>query len=652
MQKEDEKYLSILAKQYPTESAAAVEIINLQAILSLPKGTEHFLTDIHGEYEQFLHVLKNGSGSVRRKIDEVMGKTVSNSYKRQLATLIYYPKEKLEIVKENEEDMEDWYMMTLHHLVQVVKCVSSKYTRSKVRKAIPKDFVYVVEELITEKEEVSDKEQYYNQILQTIVRIGQADAVIITLCELIQRMVVDHLHVIGDIYDRGDGPHIIMDTLCNYHSLDFVWGNHDVVWMGAGSGNEACIADVIRMSARYGNLSVLEDGYGINLLPLASFALHVYKNTDCSCFQLRKSSNGEFANASEVEMLMYKAITMLQFKLEGRVIRRNPDFGMESALFLDKIDYDKKTIYLDGAAYPLKDCDFPTINPEDPYELTEDEQKLIEHLQKAFVNCEKLQKHIKLLYQKGNLYRISNGNLLFHGCVPMEENGEFASILLDGKECRGREMFELLESYARKGFFGKQGSREKQKGGDVLWYLWKSSKSPVFGRAKMATFERLFIEDKATHKEEKDPYYNLIEREEITNKILAEFGADVEGGHIINGHVPIEIKKGETPIKCNGKVLMIDGGFSKAYHDKTGIAGYTLVSNSHGMLLVAHNHFESTEKAIHEETDIISDTLVVENFSRRMYIADTDIGQKLKQSIEDLEVLLRAYQQGKMGNGM
>ena len=336
MQQEHEKYLSLLAKQYPTENAAAVEIINLQAILALPKGTEHFLTDIHGEYEQFVHVLKNGSGSVRRKIDEVMGKTVSNSYKRQLATLIYYPKEKLEIVKAKEEDIEDWYMMTLHHLVQVVKCVSSKYTRSKVRKAIPKGFVYVVEELITEKEEVYDKEQYYNSILQTIVRIGQADAVIITLCELIQRMVVDHLHVIGDIYDRGPGPHIIMDTLCNYHSLDFVWGNHDVVWMGAAGGNAACIANVIRMSARYGNLSVLEDGYGINLLPLASFALHFYKDADCSCFGLKEDSKGQFTNASEVEMRMYKAITMLQFKLEGRLVQRNPEFGMDDSIFLDK----------------------------------------------------------------------------------------------------------------------------------------------------------------------------------------------------------------------------------------------------------------------------------------------------------------------------
>lgn len=650
MQQEHEKYLSLLAKQYPTENAAAVEIINLQAILALPKGTEHFLTDIHGEYEQFVHVLKNGSGSVRRKIDEVMGKTVSNSYKRQLATLIYYPKEKLEIVKAKEEDIEDWYMMTLHHLVQVVKCVSSKYTRSKVRKAIPKGFVYVIEELITEKEEVYDKEQYYNSILQTIVRIGQADAVIVTLCELIQRMVVDHLHVIGDIYDRGPGPHIIMDTLCRYHSLDFVWGNHDVVWMGAAGGNAACIANVIRMSARYGNLSVLEDGYGINLLPLASFALHFYKDTDCSCFRLKEDSKGRFTNASEVEMRMYKAITMLQFKLEGRLIQRNPEFGMDGNLLLDKIDYDKKTVCIDGVEYPLKDCDFPTVDPEHPYELTEDEWKLVEHLKKAFMNCEKLQKHIRLLYQKGSLYRVSNGNLLYHGCVPMDENGEFSKTFIGDVEVSGKAMYDVLEEHARHGFFGRPGTAEHQKGGDILWYLWNGPKSPAYGRAKMATFERLFVEDKATHKEEKDPYYNLIEDVAIADKILAEFGADVNNGHIINGHVPVEIKKGETPIKCGGKVLMIDGGFSKAYHDKTGIAGYTLVSNSHGMRLVAHEQFETTEKAITEETDIISDTLVVENFARRMYIADTDIGKRLKSSIEDLERLLKAYQQGSVGN--
>lgn len=648
MQEADRKYLSILAKQYPTARDAAAEIINLQAILCLPKGTEHFLTDIHGESEQFIHVLKNGSGAVRRKIDEVMGTTVTSSYKRKLATLIYYPKEKLEVIRNEEEDMDDWYMMTLHHLVQVVKCVSSKYTRSKVRKAIPKDFVYVIEELITEKEEIYDKEKYYNEILQTIVKIGEADAVIITLCNLIQRMVVDQLHVIGDIYDRGPGPHIIMDRLLEHHHVDFVWGNHDVVWMGAAAGNPACIANVIRMSARYGNLSVLEDGYGINLMPLATFALSVYGDTDCTCFRLKESSKGEFTLATDLEKRMYKAITMLQFKLEGQIIRDNPDFAMEEHCLLHRIDFDKHTVTVDGTEYPLKDWDFPTVSKDAPYALTGEEEELVAQLRSAFMNCEKLHKHVKLLYKKGSAYRICNNNLLFHGCVPMNEDGSFTEISVGGAPVKGAALFERFEQLARAGFFAREGSSERKKGGDILWYLWCGPDSPIYGRDRMTTFERLFIEDSASHKEVKDAYYRLIDNEEVAARILSAFGVDPEVGHIINGHVPVESKKGETPIKAGGKVLMIDGGFSKAYHEKTGIAGYTLVSNSHGMRLVAHEKFESTRQAIYQETDIVSDTFEVENFPRRRYVGDTDNGQTLKRNIEDLETLLEAYREGRI----
>lgn len=648
MLEKNEKYLEILAKQYPTEQLAAAEIINLQSILALPKGTEHFLTDVHGEYEQFKHVLKNGSGTIKRKIDAVIGDRYDEKYKRQLATLIYYPKEKLEIVKAETSDLDSWYKTTLYNLVDVVRVVSSKYTRSKVRKAIPKDFLYIVEELITEKPEIYDKERYYRKIIDTIVRIGEAEEIIVILCELIQRMVVDHLHIVGDIYDRGPGPHIIMETLCDYHSVDFVWGNHDVVWMGAASGNAACIANVIRMSARYGNLNVLEDGYGINLLPLATFALRVYSDTDCSRFKLKESSKGGFTNATDVEMKMYKAITMIQFKLEAEVIKRNPDFEMDGLLLLDKIDFANKTVLIDGVSYPLLDCDFPTVNPDNPYELTVEENEIVNLLVKAFRNSEKLRKHIKLLYKKGALYRVYNGNLLYHGCVPMKEDGTFAHSNVGGIDTYGKRMYEMLEDYARKGFYSQLGSDERTKGGDVLWYLWCGPKSPAYGRDKMATFERLFIADKTTHTEKKDPYYLFIEEtREVADRIMQEFGADQKYSHIINGHVPVEIKNGQTPIKAGGKVLMIDGGFSRAYHEKTGIAGYTLAMDSHGMWLVAHEKFESAGKAIINETDIVSDTLTVENFENRIYVGDTDNGKRLKSDINDLEELLKVYRRGR-----
>ncbi|MBR5577997.1 MAG: fructose-1,6-bisphosphatase [Lachnospiraceae bacterium] len=637
-------YLKSLSKQFPTIASAATEIINLQAILNLPKGTEHFLTDIHGEAEQFNHVLKNGSGSVRRKIDEEFGNTLSLKDKRSLATLIYYPEEKLDVVLQQEDNIEDWYKITLHRLVQMTKRVASKYTRSKVRKALPKDFAYIIEEMITEKEEVQNKEAYYNEIINTIIRIDRAPDFIKALSLLIQRLVIDHLHIVGDIYDRGPGPDEIMDTLSEYHSVDIQWGNHDIVWMGAASGHMACIANVIRMAARYGILDTIEEGYGINLIPLATFALETYKDTDCSVFNIKYNTDYNTKDL-ELDMKMHKAISILQFKLEGQVIHRCPEFEMEDRLLLDKINPEKKTVMIDGVEYAMKDMDFPTMDYSCPYKLTPEEEHVMERLQVAFLKSEKLQKHVRLLFSKGGLYKIHNSNLLYHGCVPMDENGNFKKVNIYGEYYQGRDLYDVLDNYARKGYYAKD-KQEKQKGQDILWYIWAGPNSPVFGKDKMATFERYFIAEKEPHKEVKNDYYRLYDQEDTVNKILKEFGLNEETSHIINGHVPVEQKKGETPIKCGGKLLVIDGGFSKAYQGKTGIAGYTLVANSHGMYLVAHNPFCSKEEAVLNESDIISDFIKVETSTERLNVADTDIGLEIKESIRQLENLLQAYQDG------
>ena len=640
------KYLKSFARHYPTIAAASTEIINLQAILNLPKGTEHFMTDIHGEYEQFNHILKNGSGSVRRKIDEEFGNTLSNKDKKSLATLIYYPQEKLDIVtqQEDEDSIEDWYKITLHRLVQITKRVSSKYTRSKVRKALPADFSYIIEELITEKAEVQDKEAYYNEIIHTIIRIGRAPEFIVALSNLIQRLVIDHLHIVGDIFDRGPGPHIILDTLCQYHSVDVQWGNHDIVWMGAASGHLACIANVIRMAARYGNLDTLEEGYGINLIPLATFALDVYKDTDCEAFAIKYNTDYDTKDLS-LDMKMHKAIAVLQFKLEGQLIMRRPEFDMQDRLLLEHIDYENKALMLDGVSYALKDVDFPTINRERPYELTAEEEQVMERLRQAFVKCEKLQKHVRFLFSEGGLYKVYNSNLLYHGCVPMDEEGNFNKVNVYGEEYSGKELYDVLEHYARKGYYSHD-LKEKLKGQDIIWYIWAGPNSPVFGKDKMATFERYLVEDKELHKETKNAYYRLLDSEMVVNRILQEFGLDESRSHIVNGHVPVERKKGETPIHCGGKLLVIDGGFSKAYQDKTGIAGYTLVVNSHGMRLVAHEPFESTESAILHESDIFSDSFILETTALRQKISDTEIGAELRETIHQLEELLQAYRDG------
>ena len=639
------KYLRSLAHQYPTIAAASTEIINLQAILNLPKGTEHFLTDIHGEYEQFNHVLKNGSGSVKRKIDEEFGNTLSSRDKKSLATLIYYPKEKLEIVLQEEDNIEDWYKITLHRLVQITKRVASKYTRSKVRKALPKDFAYIIEELITENEEIQDKEAYYNEIIHTIIRIDRAQEFIVALSYLVQRMVIDHLHIVGDIFDRGPGPHVILDTLSQYHSVDIQWGNHDIVWMGAASGHLACIANVIRMSARYGNLDTLEEGYGINLIPLATFALETYGDVNCDAFSIKYNTDYNTKDLS-LDMKMHKAISIIQMKLEGNLIMRRPEFHMEDRLLLDKIDYENKAITIDGQRYTMKDVDFPTVDHENPYALTPEEEQVMERLRQAFTKCDKLQSHVRFLFARGGLYKVHNSNLLYHGCVPMDEEGNFKTFTIDGVEYRGKALYDELDHYARKGYYSKNNPAEMQKGQDIIWYIWAGPNSPVFGKDKMATFERYLIAEKETHTEHKNSYYRLLDKEEIINKILAEFGLNTEHSHIVNGHVPVELKKGDSPIKCGGKLLIIDGGFSKAYQGKTGIAGYTLVANSHGMRLVAHEPFESTEAAILRESDIFSDSVILETSNTRISVADTDAGAELKESIHQLEELLQAYRDG------
>ena len=640
----EEKYLRSLSERYPTIAAASTEIINLQAILNLPKGTEHFLTDIHGEYEQFSHVLRNGSGSVRRKIDEEFGNTLSSRDKKALATLIYYPEEKLDIVCAEEENIEDWYKITLHRLVQITKRVCSKYTRSKVRKALPGDFSYVIEELITEKEEVQDKEAYYNEIIHTIIQIGRAPQFIGALSHLIQRMVIDHLHIVGDIYDRGPGAHIIMDMLEEYHSVDIQWGNHDVVWMGAASGHPACIATVIRNAARYGNLDTLEEGYGINLIPLATFAMEAYRDVDCSAFSIKFNTNYNTKDL-ELDQRMHKAIAILQFKLEGQVIKRHPEFQMDRRLLLEQIDFEKRTVRIDGREDALRDVDFPTVDPKDPYALSPEEQTVMERLQQAFLRCEKLQRHVRLMLKRGSMYKIYNGNLLYHGCVPLNPDGSFMRVNVLGKNYSGRALYDVLDGCARVGYYGVSG-KEKRDGQDIMWYIWAGAGSPVYGRDKMATFERYLLTDESMHTEVKNSYYDLLENESVIRRILEEFGLNGRESHIVNGHVPVEQKRGESPLKCGGRLLVIDGGFSKAFRSRTGIAGYTLVSNSRGMRLVSHEQFESTEAAIRKESDILSDTLDVEIFPVRKRVADTDNGSKIKEMIGDLEKLLGAYRDG------
>ena len=643
----DLRYLNLLAKQYPTIHSACTEIINLQAILNLPKGTEHFLTDIHGEYEPFIHVLKNASGVIKRKINDIFGTALRQSEKKSLATLIYYPEQKLELTLKNEPNIEDWYKITLYRLIEMCRYVSSKYTRSKVRKALPKDFAYIIEELLHEDPDRVDKQEYYNEIIKTIIKIDRANEFIIAISKLIQRLVVDRLHIIGDIFDRGPGADIILDTLINYHSVDVQWGNHDIVWMGAAAGSEVCIATVLRISARYANLDTIENGYGINMLPLATFATEFYKNDPCENFKPKIDGDKDYSG-KEIKLitLMHKAIAIIQFKLEGKVIQRRPHFNMEDRLLLDKIDFKQGTIDLKGKTYKLNDVNFPTINLENPYELIKEECDLLDKLKFSFINSEKLQKHISFLYAKGSMYLKYNSNILYHGCISLNEDGSFKKVKANGKEYSGKALLDRFELIAREGYFYKNNPEAKLYGMDMLWYLWTGPDSPLFGKDKMTTFERYFVDEEETHVETKNYYYKYRDNEKVCNNIFSEFGLDPKESHIVNGHVPVETLKGESPIKASGKLLVIDGGLSRAYQGKTGIAGYTLIFNSYGLLLVSHEPFESTQKAIEEEKDILSSTVVLEQVVVRKRVGDTDVGCGLKLQIKDLEMLLAAYRKG------
>lgn len=645
----DLRYLKLLSNQFPTIHSACTEIINLQAILNLPKGTEHFLTDIHGEYEPFVHVLKNASGVIKRKINDIFGNSLRQSDKKSLATLIYYPEQKLEIIQREEPNIEDWYRITLYRLIEICRHVSSKYTRSKVRKALPKDFAYIIEELLHEDPRRVDKHEYYNEIIETIIKIDRANEFIAAISKLIQRLVVDRLHIIGDIFDRGPGADIILDTLMHYHSVDIQWGNHDILWMGAAAGLEASIATVLRISARYANLDTIEDGYGINMLPLATFAMDFYNDDSCTNFW-PKLDNDNNLSEKELNLIakMHKAIAIIQFKLDGQVIKRRPYFNMNDRLLLEKINYSEGTINLYGKTYKLNDNSFPTIDPKNPYELTLEETELIGKLKSSFLNSEKLQKHIQFLYAKGSMYLKYNSNLLYHGCIPLDENGEFKSVSIgeSGRVYTGKALLDRFEILAREAYFYKENRNMKLYGMDILWYLWNGPDSPLFGKNRMTTFERYFVDDEETHKEEKNPYYKYRDNETVCNSILSEFGLDPNCSHIVNGHVPVKSKKGESPIKAKGKLLVIDGGFSRAYQGQTGIAGYTLIYNSYGLMLVSHEPFESTQKAIEEEKDILSTTVVLEHEAERKRVGDTDIGEELKLQINDLEMLLAAYRKG------
>ncbi len=643
----DMKYLHLLAKEYPTIAKTATEIINLEAIMNLPKGTEHFLSDVHGEYSAFEQVLRNGSGVVKRKIRDIFGAELDDAEINSLSTLIYYPEEKMDLIASETEDLHAWYRTTLFRLIELCQYVASKYTRSKVRKAMPEDFAYILEELLHENYNEDDKKLYYEEILQHIISLGRAEEFISALSRLIQQLVVDHLHIVGDVYDRGPYPDKIMDTLMNYHSLDFQWGNHDILWMGAASGSRVCAANVIRISARYLNLDILEDSYGISLRPLALFADEVYKDDPCKYFQPKNEDNTDYSNAEITQIArMHKAISIIQFKLEGEIINRRKEFNMEHRLLLQFIDYKKGTIQLKGKTYQLLDTHFPTIDPENPYTLTDGEKDLIEKITASFKNCRRLQKHVQFLYSKGSMFLTYNGNLLYHGCIPLHEDGTFMEMKLRGEKYAGRALLEQFEILTREAYVRPPGTKEKKYACDIVWYLWTGAISSLFGKSEMTTFERYFVAEKETHKEEKNPYYKLRNDEFICKQILEEFGLDGECGHIINGHTPVKEGKGESPIKASGKMLVIDGGFAKAYHKETSLAGYTLLFNSYGLQLVSHQPFTTKEDAIKNETDILSTRQVIEMEINRKRVRDTDIGAKLSEQAEDLKVLLDAYRNG------
>lgn len=647
--KDDLRYLQLLAQSYPNVAEASCEIINLEAILNLPKPTEHFISDPHGESEAFNHVLRNASGYVKRKVEEIFGSTLRITEKKELCTLIYYPEAKLQLIKAAEENMNDFYVITLHQLIKVLREVSSKYTRSKIRKDLPDDFGYIIEELLhdTHSGVGGKKHQYYNVIIQTIIDTQRADHFIISICNLIQRLAIDRLHLLGDIFDRGPGAHLIMETLCHYHHFDIVWGNHDIEWFGAAAGNRACIANVLRLSMRYGNLATLEDGYGINLLPLATFAMETYKDDPCKPFAVNElCKENHDKKTSRLLAQMHKAITIIQFKEEAKIISRRPEFEMNDRKMLEHINFGNGTCVIDGTAYELKDTFLPTVDIDNPNALSDEEERLMSKLQHSFLTSDKLQRHIECLLGHGCMYSISNSNLMYHASVPLNEDGTLKEVDILGKKYKGISLMKKTGHLVREAFNGDTPKEKKSFARDYIWYLWCGKNSPLFDKDKMTTFERYFINDKKTHEETKGYYYTYNNDEKVVDMILDNFGVEGKHRHIINGHTPVKVLKGETPIKANGKLLVIDGGFSKAYQPETGIAGYTLTFHSRGLDLVQHQPFKSAEDAILNGDDIKSSTQIVELNSQRIYVKDTDKGKVLTAKVENLKKLLFAYRNG------
>lgn len=641
------EYLNLLSKQYPTIAKVSSEIINQSALLNLPKGTEHFVSDIHGEYEAFNHVLKNGSGSIKIKIDEVFEGSLLEKEKKSLATIIYYPRKKLQMLLANvlEEDQHEWLCVLLFRLIKMCRYTSVKHTRSMIREALDSEFKHIIEELLHEQEMLDNKHEYYKSIIDTIITTGRAEAFIVALSELIQRMVVSHLHVIGDIFDRGSGAHTIMDRLIGYHKVDIQWGNHDIVWMGAAAGSFACIANVIRVSLRYGNMKTLENGYGISMLSLASFAMEAYGDDPCTEFQtISQEDNSLSTREKLVHSRMHKAITIMQMKIEGQVISRRPEYNMENRLFLDKINFETNTVDIDGIKCNLIDTNFPTLDKDNPYSLTSEEKAVIRDLQNSFLYSDKLQDHVRFLFSKGSVYSVQNNNLLYHGCILMNEDKTFNTRTVAGETLGPKEYLDYADKIARQGYFSTNSS-EKQIGQDMMWYLWGGKESPLFGKDKMASFERYFTDNREVIIEKKNAYYKFRDSEEVCIKILNEFGLD-KFAHIINGHVPVAVKKGESPVKANGRLIVIDGGFSKAYQKQTGIAGYTLVSNSWGFILSSHKAFESTQSAIEHDQDIYTTKMILERSANRIMVKDTDKGKTLIHHIDLLKELLLCYRRG------
>lgn len=652
--KEDLRYLRLLSNDFPTISTVTREIINLEAILHLPKPTEHFLADIHGEDEAFHHVLRNASGNIKRRVRELFGQQMDEGEMKELCCLIYYPEQKLSLIKRSGCNLSEFYQSTLHHLILMCRSVSSKYTRSKVRKNLPDEYAYIIEELLHESSAESvDKQAYYNIIIQTIIGTRRADHFIVTLCYLIQRLTVDRLHLLGDIFDRGPGAHLILDTLNNMHHWDLQWGNHDILWMGAAAGNLSCIACVLRLSLRYANTKTLEEGYAINMVPLATFAMETYAGDDCAIFQPTLLQNDDTLGEKDIRLIaqMHKAICVIQFKLEAQIYQRHPEWGMDDRRLIEDADFAEGFIKIAGNVYPLRDNNFPTIIPNDPSRLTTEELELVERLRHSFLISERLQRHVKCMLSHGSMYTVCNSNLLFHASIPLNADGSLRSVTVNGVKASGRELLQRIEQQVRLAFDDTAEIEEQAKAVDYFWYLWCGPDSPLFDKSKMATFERYLIDDKATHHEEKGWFYKLRDSAEVCEHIMNHFGIMDATRHIINGHVPVRASKGETPIKANGRLMLIDGGFAKAYHHTTGIAGYTLVYHSRGFELVQHAPFNSAEEAIAQGTDIKSTTQIVEMRGHRAMVSDTDIGRKIREQIFDLEKLLIAYRCGLIKEG-